>query len=244
KLICEGMKALLEKHVTVFTANNGLEALELLKQRDFDIILSDVEMPEMSGVEMCEVIRKSAAFKHIPILFLSARTAESDRLLGLLSGAIDYIPKPFSQDELFVKLCNILNMRKLQQERFVAQFMKNTDLDISQEKMEDSEVDPFLEKYLSIIKLRYSESDLSVDSLADAMCVSRATLSRRTKAILGKTPIELLNEFRLNEAMRMLKGGRNSQTVSDVAFASGFNDLAYFSKRFKERFGVSPSAVK
>jgi AraC family chitin signaling transcriptional activator len=76
------------------------------------------------------------------------------------------------------------------------------------------------------------------------MCVSRATLSRRTKAILGKTPIELLNEFRLNEAMRMLKGGRNSQTVSDVAFASGFNDLAYFSKRFKERFGVSPSAVK
>jgi AraC family chitin signaling transcriptional activator len=122
--------------------------------------------------------------------------------------------------------------------------MKNTDPDVSQEKMEDSEADPFLEKYLSIIKLRYSESDLSVDSLADAMCVSRATLSRRTKAILGKTPIELLNEFRLNEAMRMLKGGRNSQTVSDVAFASGFNDLAYFSKRFKERFGVSPSAVK
>ena len=244
KLICEGMKALLEKHVAVFTANNGIEALELLKQHDFDIILSDVEMPEMSGVEMCEVIRQSAAFKHIPILFLSARTAESDRLLGLLSGAIDYIPKPFSQDELFVKLCNILNMRKLQQERFVAQFMKNTDSDMPLEKTEETEADPFLEKYLGIIKLRYSESDLSVDSLADAMCVSRATLSRRTKAILGKTPIELLNEFRLNEAMRMLKGGRNSQTVSDVAFASGFNDLAYFSKRFKERFGVSPSAVK
>lgn len=244
KLICEGLRALLEKHVTVFTANNGKEALELLKQRDFDIILSDVEMPEMSGVEMCEVIRQSVAFKHIPILFLSARTAESDRLQGLLSGAIDYIPKPLSQDELFVKLCNILNMRKLQQERFVAQFMKNVNSGDVFNESEGAEANPFLEKYLSIIKNRYSESDLSVDALADAMCVSRATLSRRTKVIVGKTPIELLNEYRLNEAMRMLKNERDVMTVSDVAFATGFNDLAYFSKRFKERFGISPSAVK
>lgn len=247
-LICENVKTLLSSYLNVLTANNGKEALEIIEQKKPDIILSDVEMPIMNGIEMSRIIEQSAETEHIPLLFLSARNEDSDRLIGLKSGAVDYIPKPFSPEELLLKVCNILRMRQKQQQHILEQILKErggtyTEAEHTEEEAKPKKVNPFVKQFLEIIEKRYTESDITIEDLAQDMFLSKSTLTRRTNSIIGKTPLEVLNEFRLNEAMRQLKNADSETQISDVAYNVGFSDPAYFSRRFREYFGTKPSQV-
>ena len=247
-LICENVKTLLSSYLNVLTANNGKEALEIIEQKKPDIILSDVEMPIMNGIEMSRIIEQSAETEHIPLLFLSARNEDSDRLIGLKSGAVDYIPKPFSPEKLLLKVCNILRMRQKQQQHILEQILKErggtyTEAEHTEEEAKPKKVNPFVKQFLEIIEKRYTESDITIEDLAQDMFLSKSTLTRRTNSIIGKTPLEVLNEFRLNEAMRQLKNADSETQISDVAYNVGFSDPAYFSRRFREYFGTKPSQV-
>ncbi len=247
-LICDNLKTLLASYLNVIVANNGKEALSLAEQHMPDIILSDVEMPIMNGIEMSRVIDQTDSIAHIPLLFLSARNEDSDRLLGLKSGAVDYIPKPFSPEELLIKVCNILLNRQKTQNHLLTQMMKQSSEEEGETQSESSEkreekVNPFVKQFLAVIEKRYMESDISVEDIAKEMYLSKSTLTRRTNSIIGKTPLELLNEFRLNEALRRLKEADSETQISDIAYNVGFSDPAYFSRRFREYFGYKPSQV-
>ena len=267
-LICQNIKNMLDAYVSVLVANNGRQALELMAQNAIDIVVSDVEMPVMNGIDMSIELSKNEALNYIPILFLSAKSSESDRLLGLLTGAIDYIPKPFSQNELLIKLNNILSLRQKQQQRLLSEHIANTtsvgaddhseagadvwdDAQTADPVAEGSpvvdgqkqeQINPLLREMLDVIEKHYTDNTYSVERLADDMCMTKITLYRRVKTLSGQTPVELLNEFRLQKAMALLKEG-NIQ-VGDVAFQVGFSDPAYFTRRFRNFFNFPPSAVK
>ena len=245
-LICENMKTLLSDFCNVLIAYDGKQALDIINENEVDIILSDVEMPIMNGIELCQQLQKDDIFSHIPILFLSGRSDENDRLLGLTNGAIDYIPKPFSQEELMAKLRSILKLRKQERAYLLAQLMQreaSTEIDSEEGNTQQPKEDPFVNHFMDLIRERYSNAELSVDDLAVELCVSRSTMFRRIKTVVGKSPVELLSEYRLNEAMRQIKEN-NGSSINEIAYMVGFSDPSYFSKRFKSYFGISPTQTK
>ena len=245
-LICENMKSLLSDLCSVVIAHNGQEALEIVANQEIDLILSDVDMPVMNGIEFCTQLQKDESAAHIPLLFVSGRIEENDRLQGLSKGAIDYITKPFNQEELLAKLCSLFKHRELTRSHILESIMQNKDSQSEEEDAEGSDPakeNPFLNQFMDLIRQRHSDPDLSVDDLADEMCVSRSTMFRRIKTIVGKSPVELLGEYRLNEALRQLKSNETI-SVNEVAYAVGFSDASYFSKKFKAYFGINPTQAR
>ena len=239
-LICANLKGVLESYMKVWTATNGAEGLNLATQQLPDLVLSDVEMPEMSGTEMCRELSKNESTCHIPILFLSARNDDADRLLGLQSGAIDYISKPFSKSELLLKISNILKVRQNQQQRLLSQRIQSND---SEAAPTAQPLNPFVASMMSVMEQRYSDCDLTMESLARDLCVSQSTLLRRVKSVTGQTPIEILVDLRLTKAMELIKGKSADQSIGNIAYEVGFNDPSYFARKFKEHFGILPSQV-
>lgn len=246
-LICENMKTLLSDFCEVLIAYDGKQALDIITENDVDIILSDVDMPIMNGIELCQQLQHDETLSHIPMLFLSGRSDENDRLLGLTNGAIDYIAKPFSQEELMAKLRSILKLRKQERAYLLAQLMQRNNESVGNGEIGNEAIkpkeDPFVNQFMELIRDRYSNAELSVDDLAVELCVSRSTMFRRIKTVVGKSPVEMLGEYRLNEAMRQIKEG-NGASINEIAYAVGFSDPSYFSKRFKSYFGVSPTQTK
>jgi DNA-binding response OmpR family regulator/anti-sigma regulatory factor (Ser/Thr protein kinase) len=255
-LICKNIADMLRPYMMVHLASNGQEALSVIEKNEVDLILSDMEMPVMNGLELSRKLSSDVKTSSIPFLFLSAKNEQSDRLLGLLSGAIDYISKPFSAGELLMKVNNVLRLRQKQQTRLLQQYYeegKPTNVQNLEEKapvshenmaIVEEKLNPFVDNLMKFIEENYKNSELSIEEIANAMYVSQSTLSRRTKSLLGKSPVELVGEFRLNKAMQVFKNQEEELNVSEVAYSVGFSDPAYFSRKFKEFFGVLPSAVK
>ena len=236
-LIRENISYMISQYTTVLTANDGKEAIEIVKEKMPDIIISDIEMPEMDGIEMCSILHNDKQYNHIPILFVSACTEESRRLSGYMNGAIDYITKPFNKNELLIKLSNILKVRQEQQRRYIEQFQTNTK---NTETIQE-EVNPFVEQFMSVMEECYAESQVSVELLAQKMNVSQSTLNRKLRTLTSQSPITLLTEFRLNKANEILKKVNNIHSISDICYMVGFNDPSYFTRKYKEYFGHTPS---
>ncbi len=234
-LILLHLKSLLSQYVNVLTADNGEDGLQMAKNVIPDLVLSDVDMPKMSGMEMFDAIRANSLTSNIPVLFISAINEESLRLRGLSSGAIDYIPKPFNEQELLLKACNVLSVLKRQQLSVLMDAMQG-------EVEQPEEVNPLLGQLLDVVKEHYMDAGYSFDDMASALGLSKSTLVRRLKSLTDKSPVEILSDYRLNKAKQLLLSG--SSTVSDVAYAVGFNDPLYFSRKFKEAFGCPPSKIK
>lgn len=230
-LTLEYVRSLLIPYVQVKVATNGVEALDLAFKINPDIILSDVDMPLMDGIQLLKEVRNVTTFKSIPFIFLSAKDEDKVRFVGLSHGALDYITKPFKEEELIMKLFNLLDFKRKQQQQFLLNSLK--------EEVVVEELDPLLKKLMTFISENYSNSELSLDELASEMSMSKSTLSRRLKAIMDKTPIEILVEYRLYKSRDLLKNSKD--TIAEIAQKVGFNDPLYFSKKYKAFFGYSPS---
>lgn len=233
-LILNSLKELLSPYVQVMEAHNGCEALELALKNIPDVILSDVEMPIMDGIQFLKKVRNVPILQSIPFIFLSAKTEDKERLLGLSSGALDYLLKPFKEEELMLKLFNILDFKRKQQQLSLLNSIK--------EEVVQDELDPVIKKLMTYISENFSNSELSIDDMASAMSMSKSTLIRRLKSLMDKTPKEILIEFRLYKSKEQLKNKKLS--IAEVALSVGFNDPLYFSKRFKSFFGYSPSEYR
>lgn len=227
------IRELLSPYMTVLEAEDGAKGLELATLHIPDMILSDVEMPGMDGLEMLSKIHEQKSTVHIPTLILSAKNSDEERIDGLAIGAIDYISKPFSEGELLLKIKNILLWRRKQQQRFLTG-------DSAREGVEAT-IDPLLKSVLTIIEEHYTDSEFSVEDMSKMLSISKSTLIRKLKSITDKTPIEILGEFRLNKADALLR--KQGLAVKEVAFQVGFNDQYYFSRKYKEYFGYPPSKV-
>jgi signal transduction histidine kinase/DNA-binding response OmpR family regulator/ligand-binding sensor domain-containing protein len=202
-----------------------------------DLIISDLMMPKMDGMQLCEKLKTDERTSHIPIILLTAKADIETKLDGLHMGADDYMAKPFDGRELEARIYNLIeNRRKLQDK-----FSKKFNLSATQIKVESLE-DRFLKKVKGAIETRMDDHTLGVESLAEEVAMSTIQLYRKLKAITGQTPNELIRNIRLDRAASLLR--QHSGNVSEVAYEVGFNNLSYFAKCFKEKFGVSPSEYK
>ncbi len=233
EMVLNSIVAMLEPYATVLTAKDGSAALTMAKNEQPDVIVSDVEMPIMDGFTLNKSLQASQETSHIPLLFVSARTEDEMRLEGLGTGAIDYITKPFSQKELLLKLQSIINVKRNTQNRILSTIVESDSMEKS------DEMDPFLKRVIKVVEENYSDSDFSIEVLARESAVSQSTLTRKVKVLTGKTPLEIITDYRLNMAHSLLTTERIS--VADVAYRVGFSDPAYFTRKYKQFFGRVPS---
>ena len=219
-------------------AENGKIALEKAKKNPPSLIISDIAMPEMDGIEFCNEIKKDMVTSHIPVVLLTARTSLFYKMNGLETGADDYITKPFNMTLLMKRVENIIENRKRLQEKFAS---NNFDFKPT-EVVVNSIDEEFLLKVRATIEKNIDNSGFSVEALAKELLMSSIQLYRKTKALTGKTPVQVIRSMRLQRAAQLLKTG--NYTVTEVTYMVGFQDLKYFRQRFKKEFGVNPSAYK
>ena len=221
----------------VLKATNGIEALEVLSRESVDVIVSDVMMPEMDGLELCSRVKNDIEYSHIPVILLTAKTTLESKVEGLESGADVYIEKPFSIKQLHMQIENLLKLRqsfyKLMNSLSVgaADSIVTRDLAMSQKDCE------FVAKIQGVIADQLADENFSIDTLAEQMHMSRSNFYRKIKALSGVSPNDYLKTLRMNRAAELIKSGTR---ISEVASQVGFGSSSYFAKCFKAQYGVLP----
>lgn len=218
----------------VYTAENGKigyeEALKIVPE----IIISDVMMPEMDGVELCKLLKEDINTSHIPVVLLTARSPLLFKLEGLENGADEYISKPFNLDLLEVKVWNLILNRQKMRTRFQKQvLLEPTNTIIS------SFDDLFIERIIKYIEEHVSEETLSVEDISAHVGMTRGNLYKKLKALTSKSPVEFIRYIRLQRAAQLLK--QKKMYINEVAYMVGFQDVNYFRKCFKEEFNINPT---
>ncbi|MEN7550584.1 two-component regulator propeller domain-containing protein [Rapidithrix thailandica] len=216
-------------------ASNGQEGLEKALEIQPAIIISDVKMPRLSGLDMCKRLKRSINTSHIPIVLLTALGGEEDKILGLKYGADTYCTKPFSSKMLKAQVENLFNNRKILQQTF-SNDLKTKTSGITQNSVDQD----FMKRAQELIEKQVTNADFSIDDFASEMGFSRTLFYHKIKTLTGQTPNDFIQTVRLKKAANMLLYEKN-KNISEVAFDTGFNTPRYFSKCFKEHFGVSPT---
>ena len=228
------MRGDLAERYRLIEAVDGQQGLTLARERLPDIIVTDVMMPVMDGLELCQRLKRDELTRQIPIIILTARQAEEDQIRGLETGASDYLTKPFSLPVLLLKIHNLLESRHQLQERFSRQvFVQPGDIPIT------SADEQFLKRALAAVEARMATPEFDVEGLAQAMAMSRSSLYRGIQRVTGQSVNEFIRALRLQRAAQLLAKGQFA--VAEAAFQVGFLEPSYFSRCFKEHFGVSPS---
>ena len=233
------MQAFIVRHMApayrTVTADNGRMALErLAKNEPFDLILSDVMMPEMDGFELCRRVKADLQYSHIPVLLLTAKTDVASKVEGLGTGADIYVEKPFSLEYLRASISALLSNRELVRRHFLeSPFAKSETLTYS--KADEN----FMCKLDQYIMQHLEQAELSVKEMAEEMCMSSSNLFRKLKAITGKSPNEYLRIKRLKKAAELLQ--QNEYGVTEISLLVGFSSSTYFSSCFKKQFGITPT---
>lgn len=228
------MKNLLKSEYKIITADNGQDALEIIKNSDIDLIVSDIMMPIMDGVELCRIIKSNFDYSHIPLLLLTAKTGETDRINAYDSGADAYLTKPFNLSLLQSRIKNLLKSRREKYDNFQKQLLFEVQ-DFEYTTLDEE----FLNKAVECINNNIGNPDYDQTHFADDMGVSRSTLFRKMKSLTGMTYVSFIKNVRLKAACKMMQEKENIR-ISELAYAVGFNDPRYFSSCFKKEFGLTP----
>lgn len=218
----------------ILEAANGREGLETARETIPDLIITDLMMPEMDGMQLCNLLKTTEVTSHIPIIMLTAKGEQSDKLAGLQTGADDYLIKPFDAKELRVRVSNLIEQRRLLRARFAGEVVFKPS-EVAVTSVDES----FLQRVLQTVEENLDEETFGVVELANAVGMSRSQLHRKLTALAGKGPNEVIRDMRLQRAKELLEKGAGN--ASEVAYMVGFNSLAYFSKCFSDRFGLPPS---
>lgn len=217
----------------VHVAENGLKGLKLVEEQLPDLVISDVVMPEMDGLTVCYRIKSNLLTAHIPVVLLTARSSLEDSIAGTKTGADDYIPKPFNIDLLLAKSHNLIATRKK-----LSELLREQISNPEQEGVEVVQYNEFIEKAIKLIEANLSDPELGIEYLTDKMNMSRAQLYRKFKVLSNQTVKEFIRVVRLRNAARLISEGKLN--VSEVCYETGFSSHSYFSKCFKEIYGVTP----
>ena len=223
------------KEFTVFTAENGKEALQVLREHIVSVIISDWMMPEMDGPEFCHSVRQNQDVSHLPFIMLTAKTDNDSKTEGMNCGADMYIEKPFSMKYLEASVRNLLEMRRLLKAKYSHSPFEPID------KIAPTQVDnEFLQKLTKVIEDNIDNSDLNVVFLASQMGMSRSSLFNKIRGLVDVTPNEIILLTRLKKAAWLLKEG--GYRVNEVCYMVGFSSPSYFSRCFQKQFGMKPTA--
>ena len=223
----------LEGQCRLLAGENGRIALDLVNSQLPDVLISDVMMPEMTGYELCAQVKHQATTSHIPVILLTAKASAESRIEGLEAGADVYLPKPFHPGELQTQVRNLLQHRETLRQRYKEEFLMRP-----QQSKELSMEEQFLAKVRDLIEANIENERFDVESMADAMAMSRRTLTRKLKALTDLAPAQMIRKFRLEKALSMLK--TRSATIREIALRTGFGSSSYFTNAFKSYYGKSP----
>ncbi|MCU4157288.1 response regulator [Carboxylicivirga sp. A043] len=229
------MKETLEEDFVIREAADGQLGYNAVHEALPDIIISDVMMPNMDGLELCQKLRNDIRTSHIPIILLTARTADEDKIKGLEIGADDYITKPFNMDLLLLRVNKLLEKRsKMQQE-----FQKTVEINPSEVQITSMD-EKLIKKAVKVVEDNMAEAGFSVEDLSNELAMSRVYLYKKLVSITGKSPIEFIRIIRLKRGAQLLE--KSQMSIAEVAYEVGFNNPRYFSKYFKEEYGMLPTA--
>ena len=229
---------LLQDDYIVLEAVDGKEGLEIARKEVPDLVICDVMMPVMDGLEFTEQLKTGTATSHIPVIMLTAKNLEEHRAEGYEHGADSYITKPFHSKVLLARIENLLKQRKLLKKLF--QGSQVAEQEIAESHLEDRDKQ-FLKQLHAIIQQNLSDSEFSVEDIGKQIGLSRVQLYRKVKAMTGSSVVDLLRKARLAKAKRLLE--TRSMSVSEVAYDVGFSAPSYFTKCFKEEYGILPGDV-
>jgi ligand-binding sensor domain-containing protein/signal transduction histidine kinase/DNA-binding response OmpR family regulator len=226
-----------DKSYKIVKAGNGAVALDKIKKSAPDIIISDVMMPDMDGIELCQAIRSDINISHIPVILLTAKTTVENRLDGLDAGADAYIAKPFSLKELQLVVKNLISTRDSLRNHFL-QFGSVKGMDVSFTNRDQD----FILKLTRIVKEHLDNPEFSITLFAQEACVSRSLLHLKLKKLVNLSASEFIRHIRLQKAAELLKS--TDQSIAEVAYMVGYSDSKYFSRSFKEKYQVNPTEYK
>ena len=238
------LRSILQGQYRLLEAEDGKRGLELAREQVPDLIVSDVMMPVMNGLEFCQQVKKDDISSHIPVILLTARALEKHQIEGYESGADAYITKPFSPELLLARIDNLLHSRHQLKDLWGMKPITEPSVTPPQ----DSSVtttpieDAFISRFKKIVEERLSDSNLSVEDLAADMGLSRVQLYRKVKALTGSSPVDLLRKARLAQAQKLLQ--ETTLSVSEIAYQVGFASPSYFTKCYKDEFGTVPGEAR
>jgi signal transduction histidine kinase/DNA-binding response OmpR family regulator len=231
------LKVELSSNYKIIEAENGAKAIEKVNSKNPDLIITDIMMPKMNGIELCKALKTNLDSSHIPIIILSAKSEMEDQILGIDLGADAYITKPFNMELLKTQIRNLLNQRQKLKEKFSNSINWEVESGIL-----TSADERLMERTFDIIKKNMDNPALSVEMISDELKISRAQLHRKMKGIIDQSPIDLIKTIRMNHAATLLN--TTDLKISEVAYAVGSNSQSYFSSSFSEFFGKSPTQFK
>ena len=242
--IREYLRTILQEKYQVFEAEDGQKGLVLAQEQVPDIIISDVMMPVMNGLEFCQNIKMNEITSHIPVILLTARALNSHQIEGYKSGADAYITKPFQPDLLLARIGNLLRNRHLLKDLWgtSSNATKKEDKTATTENThlssEGTRENAFICRFKKVIEERMTDSELSVETIGSELGLSRVQLYRKVKALTGSSPVDLLRKARLNKAQQLLQ--TTDLSVSEIAYQVGFTSPSYFTKCYKDEYGKVP----
>ena len=231
----EYITGLLSNDYLVEEAINGEQGVRKAEKIIPDLIISDMMMPKMDGNELTRIIKNDEKTSHIPIIILTAKAGQENKLEGLETGADEYLTKPFDIKELQVRIDNLIKIRKKLQEKF----SRGKYLPKGNETILSSLDEKFMNKVIEIIEKKLSDEEFSIESLALEIGMSRSQVHRKIKALTGKSPSVYMRTLRLISAKEMIEVKNGN--ISEIAYSVGFSSPAYFTRCFKEEFGYTPS---
>lgn len=228
------VKSILQSEFDIIEASNGKEGLLKAMRKIPDLIISDVMMEGMNGFELCKAIKENINTSHIPVMLLTAYALDEQRVTGFQSGADAYIPKPFNEELLKIRVRKLIENR----EKLKEYFKKN--LTFGEKKENLTEIDKSLmSKFRQIVEESITDSELSVDAIGLELGMSRVQLYRKIKSLTNYAPNELVRNIRLKKAEHLIIS--SNKNISEIAYETGFSSPSYFSKCFKEYFNESPT---
>lgn len=218
----------------VIEASDGRSGAAQAAESIPDLVISDVMMPERDGYQLCKILKTDERTSHIPVILLTAKAGEQDKLTGLETGADDYLVKPFSASELLVRSRNLIEQRRKLRQRFVREGLLRP-----REVAVTSVDEAFLQKLMAFIEENMADEGFGVEKLSDELHIGPRQLHRKIRGLTGQSPRELIRSVRLHRARNLLQ--QKAGSVSEVAFQVGFNSLSHFAKVFRDEFGILPS---
>ncbi len=218
----------------IYEAHNGVHGFEMAKKHTPDLIIADVMMPEMDGIEMCEKLKSEKSTSNIPVIMLTAKIAEKERIEGIDAGADVYLKKPFSVNLLKSHIRQLIKSKK----SFYNSYVESFDMDLDSIGNDNK----ILADVIRVIGINLSKEDLCVQDIANELGLSRSKLYRKIKTLTGTSANEIIRKTRLEKAKELLE--KTDMTIGEICYKVGFASPSYFTKRFKEHTGIIPKTYR
>ena len=232
------IKINLQQEYHIIEAEDGADGLKKAEEHIPDLIVSDIMMPNMDGIEFCKNIKTSISTSHIPVILLTAKVSQESKYEGIETGADDYIPKPFEMEYLVIRIRNLLQIRETLRKKF------QKSLSFEPKAVSVTSIDEkFLTKLIEILEAAIPDFDFPVNAIEEQLGMSHSTFYRKVKSLTGNSAKEILQEMRMKRAYQISSENKGLR-INELAYMVGFSNAKYFSKCFKERFGILPSEMK